>query len=83
MKHSIAISTHGRASIEEKIFDAKDRLAKFQGHDFRPGQMEAVKAILTSEKKVVAINAPTGTGKSLIGINTGMLHGRFCYGSLI
>ena len=63
----------------EGIFKAKDRLAKFQGNDFRPGQLEAVKAVLCSEKKVVAISAPTGTGKSLIGIITGMMHEKFGY----
>jgi len=79
MKQSTATLTPDNLSTDEGIFDAKDRLANFQGHDFRPGQKEAVKAILTSEKKVVAISAPTGTGKSLIGIITGMLHDRFCY----
>ena len=79
MKQSTAISTPDNLSTDEGILDAKDRLANFQGHDFRPGQLEAVKAVLCSEKKVVAISAPTGTGKSLIGIITGMLHDRFCY----
>jgi len=79
MKQSVAISTADNLYTEESIFDAKDNLVKFQAHDFRPGQMEAIESVLRSDKKVVAINAPTGTGKSLIGMITGMLHGRFCY----
>jgi Rad3-related DNA helicase len=79
MKQSTANSTPDKRSIDEDIFDARERLVNFQGNDLRPGQMEAVKAVLCSDKKVIAISAPTGTGKSLIGMIAGMLHDRFCY----
>ena len=68
MKQSTAIKTHNSVSKKENILDAKDKLANFRCNDFRHAQMEAIKAILESDKKVVAISAPTGTGKSLIGM---------------
>ena len=60
------------------IESVKNKFLKFKDEPFRPGQVEAIKAILDSKKKVVAVCAPTGIGKSLIGMVTGALHNRFC-----
>ena len=79
MKQSTTIKTYNSVSKKENILDAKDKLANFRCNDFRHAQMEAIKAVLESDKKVVAISAPTGTGKSLIGMVAGILHDRFCY----
>jgi Rad3-related DNA helicase len=65
--------------MQQQILDARDRLSNFKGKDFRPGQMEVIKAVLESDKRVVAVSAPTGTGKSLIGMIAGMVHDRSCY----
>jgi Helicase C-terminal domain len=46
---------------------------------FRVGQEEAVKKILQSDKKVIVVVAPTGSGKSVIGMVAGACRGRFCY----
>lgn len=44
-----------------------DTFSKFRGKDFRPHQQSAIEHIIESEKSVVVIQAPTGSGKSLIG----------------
>jgi ATP-dependent DNA helicase DinG len=57
----------------------KERFRNFREKAFRPGQEEAIDAILKSDRKVVALNAPTGTGKSLIGMSAGVMHDKSCY----
>jgi len=57
----------------------KDGFSNFKGKEFRPGQDEAIRLILDSPKKVVVICAPTGSGKSLIGMMVGAAHEKACY----
>ena len=57
----------------------KDGFSNFKGKEFRPGQDEAIRLILDSTKKVVVICAPTGSGKSLIGMMVGAAHEKACY----
>jgi Rad3-related DNA helicase len=57
----------------------KDKFVNFKGKPFRPGQEEAVRAITESDKKVVVVCAPTGSGKSLIGMVAGSQHKPFVY----
>jgi Rad3-related DNA helicase len=57
----------------------KSQLDHFAGFDFRPGQVEAIKFALESQRKIRVLTAPTGSGKSLAGIITGMDQGRFLY----
>lgn len=47
--------------------EAKNTLEKFKDKDFYPSQLEAIEFILNSPAKIDIIEAPTGTGKSLIG----------------
>lgn len=64
-----------RADIEQM----KKRFSQFKDKSFREGQREAIEAIFESDKRVTVICAPTGSGKSLIGMNTGAAFKRFCY----
>lgn len=66
-------------TTEKMIFDARDRLSNFKGKEFRKGQLEAIKSASESDKKVAAIQAPTGSGKSLIGNTVGVINNRSCY----
>lgn len=59
--------------------DSIGGFSKFQGKDWRPGQEEAFRLALASEKKAVAICAPTGSGKSLIGMMAGVAHSKAAY----
>jgi Rad3-related DNA helicase len=61
------------------IIEAKNQFSRFEGKDFRPGQQEAIQHIQESDRKVVVVCGPTGSGKSLIGMVTGSTHDRFCY----
>ena len=51
----------------------------FASSGFRPGQEEAVQKILDSDKKIIVLVAPTGSGKSIIGMVAGACRGRFSY----
>lgn len=64
---------------EDDIVSAKNTFSKFSKEGFRPGQFDAIKWAAESPKKVVVLCAPTGTGKSLVGMVTGRLHDRYCY----
>ena len=59
--------------------ETKNQFSSFQDKGFRPGQQEAIQFILDSDKKVVVVCAPTGSGKSLIGMMGGISHEQFCY----
>ncbi len=72
-------SLRNPSDMKELIFSRRDRFKNFQGASYRPGQDEAIRFALQSKKKVVAVSAPTGSGKSLIGMNTGAAYPRTCY----
>jgi len=57
----------------------KNVFAKFRNRDFRPYQQEAVEFAFESDKPIVCIEAPTGAGKSLIGMVTGQMSGNMFY----
>jgi Rad3-related DNA helicase len=57
----------------------RDRFSNFKGKEFRLGQAETIRFVLDSDKKVVVICAPTGSGKSLIGMVLGAAHDKACY----
>ncbi len=61
------------------IIKAKDKFSNFNGKDFRKGQSEAIQHIIESDRKITVVCAPTGSGKSLIGMTSGMMHDRFAY----
>lgn len=52
---------------EGAIIKAKDTFRKFKGRDFRQNQLEVIRFAIESPKPVVVIEAPTGSGKSLVG----------------
>jgi len=62
-----------------KIARARESFSGFREGDFRPHQEEAIQFALESNKKVVALSAPTGAGKSLIGMCMARLGGDTCY----
>lgn len=59
--------------------EAKEQLSKYRNLPFRPYQEEAVKYIFDSEKKFVFLEAPTGSGKSLIAMVAGQASGGVTY----
>lgn len=61
------------------IIKAKDKFSNFKGKDFRKGQSEAIQHIIESDREITVVCAPTGSGKSLIGMTAGMMHDRFSY----
>ena len=50
---------------------AKSQFSKYRDSSFRPFQKEAIEFALNSEKKIVIIEAATGSGKSLISMVSG------------
>lgn len=64
---------------EDDIYRAKAHFSNFVERDFRSYQYEAIDFIMQSEKSVVVIEAPTGSGKSLIGAITSFLHNDSIY----
>jgi len=57
----------------------KDKFKNFHDKPFRQFQEEAVSFIQESTKPIVVIQAPTGSGKSLIGMVAGAAVGEFTY----
>jgi Rad3-related DNA helicase len=51
--------------------EAKHELSKYRDKPFREHQEEAIRYILDSEKRFVFLEAPTGSGKSLIAMVAG------------
>lgn len=62
--------------VFEKLKSQLDHFAKLP---FRKGQVDGIKFITESERKIKVLCAPTGLGKSLCGILAGMANTRFCY----
>ena len=58
---------------------AKGQFSQFKDKPYRPGQEEAIHTITDNGRKVTVICAPTGSGKSVIGMVAGSLHARACY----
>jgi len=58
---------------------ALEQFSKFKGRTFREYQYEAIEFAMKSNKPVVAIEAPTGSGKSLIGAILSLLSGDAIY----
>jgi superfamily II DNA or RNA helicase len=55
--------------------EAKATLGKFADLPWREHQMEAVNFVMQSDKKFKVIEAPTGSGKTLIGMTCGVMAG--------
>jgi len=55
------------------------RFSHFSQAQYRPGQLEAIRYILTSPKPVTVLIAPTGSGKSIIGMCSMAHHPRASY----
>lgn len=50
------------------IEEARDKYKTFEGKQFREQQIEALQFIIESERRLAVLNAPPGSGKSLIGM---------------
>src|SRR5512135_3576403 len=61
------------------LLDVKDRFSNFEGKGFRAGQQEAIRFVTENSRPVTEISAPTGTGKSLIGMVAGATYPKFLY----
>ena len=59
--------------------DAKNVFGGFRGLPFRKYQEEAVRFIVESRKRFVVVEAPTGSGKSLIAMVAGAMVGGMTY----
>lgn len=71
---------HGEmVSLEDRIEAAKNGFKKFYGKPFREYQLDAIKFIVESKKKVVVCCLPTGAGKSLIGATAASVMGGGIY----
>ena len=58
---------------------ARERLSGFGDKPFRPGQIQALKFLRDSDKRIKVLCAPAGCGKSLLAMVEGMQHSRFLY----
>jgi Rad3-related DNA helicase len=66
-------------AADDRVDQAKGKFRNFRNREFRPGQAEAIATILRSGRRLIAVNAPTGTGKSLIGMAAGAAQEKSCY----
>ena len=66
-------------ATDEDLINAKSGFPKFASGDFRVNQPEAIRSIVLSPKKYSVLEAPTGMGKSLIGMSAGKLLGKTTY----
>lgn len=55
--------------------EAKSRLSRFKDKPWRMYQKDAVKFTMESDKKFVVLDAPTGSGKTIIGMTCGVMAG--------
>jgi Rad3-related DNA helicase len=58
---------------------AKSKLSNFRDKPWRQSQLETITAVMESNKRIKVIDAPTGSGKSLIGIICGIMAGEANY----
>lgn len=61
------------------LIQAKNYFSKYRNSDFRKHQDTAINFIMNSEKKFIFIEAPTGAGKTCIGMVAGILSGGVNY----
>lgn len=66
-------------NIQMSPEQAKDRLSNFRDKNFRQFQESAVRFATESDKKIRVIDAPTGSGKTLIGMVAGVIMGECSY----
>lgn len=63
----------------DNIYQSKLSYSNFAESPFRPGQHEAIDFIYNSPKKIVVVVAPTGSGKSILGMVSGNMYKNFSY----
>ncbi len=61
------------------IYTAKNSYFNFKNREFREYQEQAIDFIVNSEKKIVVLESPPGSGKSLIGMIAGKLYDDMTY----
>lgn len=61
------------------LFLAKSQFSNYRNSPFRSFQEEAIKYILNSEKRIVVLEAATGSGKSVCGLISGAAMGGVTY----
>jgi Rad3-related DNA helicase len=61
------------------LYAAKNRFKKYAHLEFRPYQRESIEFALNSERKIVVLEAATGSGKSLLGMVAGAAGGNLTY----
>jgi ATP-dependent DNA helicase DinG len=66
-------------TTSKMLHAAKDGFRNFNGEPFRKHQEEAIGFILESDKRFVVLEAPTGSGKSLIAMTAGNAMGGMTY----
>jgi len=59
--------------------EAKSVFSKYKDLNFREYQEEAINFIINSDKKIIVVNAPCGSGKSLVGLCAGAMTGILTY----
>jgi ATP-dependent DNA helicase DinG len=62
-------------TLRYQIEQAKNELSHYRNSKWREHQVDAIEWILKSDKKYVFLEAPTGAGKSIIGIVSAMCSG--------
>jgi len=65
--------------IRRDFTKIKNEFSNFNRKDFRPGQLEAIRFVNECPKKVAVVVAPTGSGKSLVGMINASCHKRASY----
>src|SRR5512139_3104700 len=61
------------------MYIRQDKYQNFKDKAFRTGQKEAIRFVAEASRQYTVISAPTGTGKSLIGMCAGATFPRFIY----
>ena len=61
------------------VTEAKSQLSNYCNLPFRPYQEEAIEYIVNSDKRFIFLEAPTGSGKSLCAIVSGIVMGGVTY----
>jgi Rad3-related DNA helicase len=69
----------GEQETGNRIDHGKGGFQKFHESEYRAHQRDAILAILDCKKKFCVIEAPTGMGKSIIGMVAGKLTGKTTY----
>jgi len=67
------------SSVDVDIVKCKNFFSKFKDKPFRRYQKETIYNILKAETKIVAVNAPTGAGKSLVAAVLSHIYGNAIY----